>query len=163
MKSLVKPYRRTEIILKHLLNSVGYTYYQIYRAPEKRKNYLAHRLVMQAFEPNEDKDNLQVNHKDLDIQNNKLSNLEWCTHQENIDHYIASDKHKARMYEGCESLTGGNHHLSSLTDEIVIELRKRWEPVKGVWGARTKLAREFGIPESTTRLITDGKTWKHLL
>lgn len=71
VKSLVKPYGRTEIILKHLLNSVGYTYYQIYMAPEKRKNHLAHRLVMQAFEPNEDKDNLQVNHKDLDIQNNR--------------------------------------------------------------------------------------------
>lgn len=104
-----------------------------------------------------------MNHKDLDIQNNKLSNLELCTHQENIDHYISSDKHKARMYEGCESLRGGNHHLLSLTDEIVIELCKRWEPMNGVWEARTKLAREFGIPESTTRLITDGKTWRHLL
>lgn len=104
-----------------------------------------------------------MNHKDLDIQNNKLSNLEGCTHQENIDHYISSDKHKARMYEGCESLRGGNHHLSSLTDEIVIELRKRWELVKGIRGEGRKLSREFGIPDSTVRLITSGKTWRHLL
>ena len=44
---------------------------------------------------------------------------------------------------------------------MLVQLRN--EEVKDLYGQRSKLAREFGISESTARLITDGITWKHLL
>lgn len=44
-----------------------------------------HRLVAQAFIPNPN--NLeQVNHIDGDKKNNKVSNLEWCSQSQNVQH-----------------------------------------------------------------------------
>ena len=44
-----------------------------------------HRLVAKAFIPNP-KQLRDVNHKDGDKFNNKVDNLEWCSHSKNIEH-----------------------------------------------------------------------------
>jgi hypothetical protein len=44
---------------------------------------LVHRLVAKAFIPNPE-DKLEVNHIDHNRKNNKLSNLEWVTKEENM-------------------------------------------------------------------------------
>lgn len=161
VKSLVKPYRRVEKVLKGSPNTTGYILVQLRNGSKGRFSLLVHRLVMMAFEPREDMDEMQVNHKDFDISNNKLSNLEWTTRQENMDHYTSSDKFVNRAVNSTHK--GENHHLCVMTDELVIEFRRRYAEIKLVGGSRTKLAREFGIAESTARQITDGVTWKHLL
>lgn len=52
-----------------------------------KKSYKLHREVAKAFIPNPD--NLpQVNHKDGNKDNNSVSNLEWCTNQQNALHAI---------------------------------------------------------------------------
>ena len=49
----------------------------------KSKSIGIHILVARHFIPNPD--NLpEVNHKDLDRKNNRVDNLEWCTHQDNV-------------------------------------------------------------------------------
>lgn len=48
----------------------------------KRKSFLVHRLVAEAFIPNPKK-LLEVNHKDEDKQNNNVNNLEWCSRKYN--------------------------------------------------------------------------------
>ena len=62
----------------------GYSYVNICANNEKH-SFLIHRLVAQAFIPNPD--NLpQVNHKDEDITNNNVENLEWCTPKYNANY-----------------------------------------------------------------------------
>jgi len=53
----------------------------------KRKNFYVHRLIADIFIPNFN-NYPNVNHKDLNRQNNNYSNLEWCSQEQNIQHSI---------------------------------------------------------------------------
>lgn len=52
------------------------------------KQWLVHRMVAITFLDNP-MSNTVVNHKDGNKTNNKASNLEWCTNEENIRHYFS--------------------------------------------------------------------------
>jgi len=62
----------------------GYIFVNIYRDDGTRKNCLIHRLVAQTFLENPEKKPV-VNHKDTNILNNHVSNLEWVTYKENMN------------------------------------------------------------------------------
>jgi len=53
-----------------------------------KKTYRVHRLVAQAFLKNDDPAKDLVNHIDGNKRNNSVTNLEWCTSQENTDHAV---------------------------------------------------------------------------
>lgn len=78
--------KKVEIILKPCKQSTGYLYVSFYNGP-KRANQLIHRLVAAAFIQS-DQNRPFINHIDGNKQNNVVENLEYCTHQENIDHSI---------------------------------------------------------------------------
>lgn len=46
-------------------------------------HFLIHRLVAEAFIPNP-KNLPEVNHKDRNVKNNCVSNLEWCDRKQNL-------------------------------------------------------------------------------
>lgn len=54
----------------------------------QRQKFSVHRLVAQHFLPTWD-ERLEVNHIDGNRYNNAVTNLEMCTHQQNVQHSIA--------------------------------------------------------------------------
>lgn len=54
-----------------------------FRVNGKLINLRVHRIVATCFIPNPN-GYLEVNHKDNNPRNNAVSNLEWCTHKQNI-------------------------------------------------------------------------------
>ena len=72
-------------VLKQHNNGNGYLHVCLYNKEHKGKTIMVHRLVAKVFIPNPN--NLpQINHIDECKENNCVSNLEWCTSEENINH-----------------------------------------------------------------------------
>lgn len=83
-----------EHILKDSCNGRGYRYITI-SIKRVRKNYYVHRLVASAFLENK----LcceEVNHIDGDKANNKLTNLEWVSKKQNMQHAVRTGLVKSK-------------------------------------------------------------------
>ena len=75
-------------ILSSSINSKGYKRIRLYG-----KTYSIHRLVAEAFIPNPD-NKPEVNHKNGIRTDNRVENLEWCSHIDNIYYSINILKNK---------------------------------------------------------------------
>ena len=86
---VLKLYKNQKIrLLKERICPKGYNILYLYKN-SKGKNQRVHRLVAQTFIQNTDK-KPHINHIDGNPLNNNVSNLEWCTHSENIRHSFKS-------------------------------------------------------------------------
>lgn len=74
-------------ILKQTLNTSGYVYTRLCKGKRQYKWHFIHRLVASAFLENPE-NKPDVNHKDGNKLNNKVSNLEWVTKRENHLHRV---------------------------------------------------------------------------
>lgn len=72
--------------MKGRIDKCGYREVVLSYYPDFQKQVLVHRLVLSAFSPIENSENYDVNHKNGNKLDNRLENLEWCTHSENIKH-----------------------------------------------------------------------------
>lgn len=114
------------------------------------RSFRVHRLVAIAFVDNPD--SLQeVNHKDGDKLNNQSSNLEWCTHSQNVKH--AFDNGLSIALRGSEN---GNAKLAA---DDVIAIRSEYE-----YGKVTllHLAKKYGCSKRNVLDIVHNRIWKHL-
>ena len=84
----IKSYRQNKdgMILKQRLSKKGYCMVMMSDNNCKKHYMQVHRLILKTFNPVDNMDNLEVNHKDEDKTNNNLTNLEWVTHLENVRH-----------------------------------------------------------------------------
>lgn len=72
-----------EMVLKE--DKDGYLEVGLYRN-NKRYFRRVHRLVLETWSPDHPSEYNQVNHKDGNVKNNNISNLEWCSVSHNIKH-----------------------------------------------------------------------------
>lgn len=112
----------------------------------KSKRKYIHRLVAETFIPNPNKWP-QVNHIDGNRNNNKIDNLEWCTHQQNIDHAVRT---------GLLNNRGQKNGMSKLTPDEVVKIKR----MKGTY---TSIGRQFGVGRKAISAIINGKSWRHVL
>lgn len=84
-----------EKIVKTCLTVKGYHVFVLINNKKKKREKL-HRLVAIAFHYNPD-NKAEVNHKDLNKNNNRADNLEWCTGEENIAHYLENKPYKRKL------------------------------------------------------------------
>ena len=77
-------------VLKGVDNGWGYLQVNLFKAG---KGYMRkiHRLVATAFIENPEKLG-EVNHRDEDKANNAVSNLEWCSHEYNINYGTRNER-----------------------------------------------------------------------
>lgn len=97
--------------LKQRYTKDGYTQITVGHSGN-RTSCRVHRLVAMAFVPNPD--NLpEINHKDCNRANNCAENLEWCTHEYNIEYSIKNGNHiSTKDISGSNNPNYGNHALS---------------------------------------------------
>lgn len=130
---------KTGKIWKLRINRGGYPSTSMYHLETKKaKSHTIHRLVAELFlEPVEGK--THVNHKDCNKSNNCVSNLEWCTLQENVDHYME------------------NKFQHLITKEQVLYIRLEINKI----GAR-KLAKQLNITEGYVLNVANGTYFKDI-
>lgn len=98
-------------IIRPTIDKLGYCRLGLHRQG-KVVLKLVHRIVASAFIPNPD-EKPQVNHRDGNPSNNKVSNLEWVTSAENVRHSFDVLSRKPTIIKGVDHYlfgrTGKDH------------------------------------------------------
>ncbi len=104
---------------------------------------LVHRLVLEAF-VGPRPDGMECRHLDGSRTNNVVANLEWATHQTNIDD---TERH------GTRARGDRGNTRSKLTVAQVLEIRAAPEGYR-------RLAKLYGVSRGTIQHIRQGRKWK---
>lgn len=136
---------KPERILKGSVQSLGYCV--VYFCVDSDEKVMrVHRLVAEAFIPNPE-NKPHENHLDGDKQNNRVSNLEWCTPAENTAHAIENGLHNTGRGE-----RHGHAKLTWKDIRIIRRLRRNGMALKNI-------ASRFNVSESNISYIANGHTW----
>lgn len=128
---------------EYSLHKSGIGYLQICTSIDGvRKNIKVHKAVAETFIENQFNKPF-VNHIDGNKLNNNVSNLEWVTRQENVNHAKSHGLLKAGQQFGIKN------PMCKLTDEDVISIREQYEHGESA----KNLAKKFNISERHTYAI----------
>jgi hypothetical protein len=130
-----------KLLVANYKNKRGYA-----RVQMRDKTFDIHRLVAEKYIPNPE-DKPQVNHIDGNKKNNDVSNLEWVTGSENIQHAFDT---------GLKVPSKGEANGSSkLLDHQVLEIYNST-------GNQRITGEEYGVSATIVSNIRLGKSWKHI-
>lgn len=108
-----------------------------------------HRIIAKTFLLNPDELS-EVNHINGIRDDNRLENLEWVSHSQNLKHSFAM---------GLSSNVGAKNPFSKLTEIEVLEIRAKFK--KRVY-TREMLAKEFNVAAGTIKGVILRKSWNHV-
>lgn len=127
-------------------NGHGYLRVKLSVNNQQRDEYV-HRLVCEAYHgpcpPGK-----QCRHKDGNRANNKPSNLAWSSKAQN----------EADKFDHGTNPAGERHGRAKLTDDLVIEARRRAALDEMV----EDIARDMGLPYRRLLDAVAGRRWKHI-
>lgn len=131
-------------VLSHQVDSKGYHRVVLQAGRKHRLHTGVHRLVALTHLPNPD-NKPEVNHKDGDKDNNHVSNLEWCTSAENVEHSVRLGL--------AQHPTGFAARRARLTPKLIADIhRMLGEGVK-----QTEVSKMTGISQATVSQVKHGK------
>jgi hypothetical protein len=140
-------------VIKYQIGETGYYNVAIYPdgSKGKCKCLKIHRLVAEAFIPNDDSSKPIINHIDGNKLNNRVDNLEWCNHSYNIKHaYDMGLRSPKRGYV---------HTNSKLTEEDVKWIREHYIPRDKQFGSKA-LAKKFNMNRCNIYRLISKKRYK---
>lgn len=121
-------------------HSDGYIFVTLYG-----KQYPIHRLVAEKFcENNNPCENIVVNHKDGNKQNNHADNLEWVTQSENVKH----------SYQNHFQPTGVTTYTGKFSDAERKQIKEEWD--EGLLSKR-QLAQKYNVSHTCINDIINDK------
>lgn len=142
--------------LSYYYNHKGYVQVPLFRLNSKKRiNRTIHRIVAETFIPNPENKS-QVNHIDCDKTNNKKSNLEWNTQEENMKH---AKNNGLRDTPAMKTVGKGERNSQAiLNKDNVIDIRKIFN--KEVYKIKEYLANLFNID---IKLLEDVLVFKNII
>lgn len=133
---------------RKVCNSKGYKIVHV-KVDGKKVGIYLHRPIAILWVPNPE-GKPYVNHIDGDRSNNDPSNLEWCTHQENMAHAF-----RTGLAPLPKTGKGEDSPSAKLSWEKVDEIRDQYK--LGV--SRASIARCYGVSPGTIGFIVSNQTW----
>lgn len=135
-------FTKKDYLLKPNKEKNGYMRFSLKTKSGTYKHFTQHRLLAINFieNPNNYK---CVNHINGVRHDNRLENLEWCSHSQNSKHGYNSN--------------GRKNPIRKLTEAQVYEIKKRMENYK--IGMGVELAKEFNVSVWIISLIRTNKTY----
>lgn len=137
--------RKTGRKLKWSIPTNGYPRVTLHKNGA-RKDCSVHRLVAIVHLSNPNGYDV-VNHKDGNILNPHVDNLEWCT--------LAWNSKHSYLFNGRVPCKGEKNGTSVLTEESVSEIKQLLQ--QGM--KQRDIAKVFGVSQNTIYKINTGKVW----
>ena len=147
IKNTTYTYLSSEKILKLDIGKSNY-YRTCLSENKKNKRFLVHRLVAMSFISNPENKPM-VNHINSIRTDNRVENLEWCTHSENMIHGFNKGF--------CNPPKGVINGQSKLTEKEVLEIRRLKNTM-----SQKQISINFKVSLSTISEILLMKSWKHI-
>lgn len=136
-------------------NGIGYLYTGIMFGEKKKRKkvklYL-HRMVAEVFIPNPENKG-QVNHKDGNKLNNYVSNLEWCTRQENLNHAYVKGLIPVNMKNWVNFPKIERDRIMPFSNEVAEEMRILRLSGTGY----VEIGLKYGFHENLVRIAANGR------